>query len=360
MTRGEYIRKKISENLDCGVKNAEIPGLGAGRRGKVRHVYRATDNHGENILIISTSDRVSAFDVVLDRTIPYKGAVLNAIAKWSFDQTKDIIPNALLNSPSAHIMIQRELTNIGFECVVRGYMWGALAADYESGMRAKCGLALEEGLWRYQKLEPPLFTPTTKADNGHDLDVTFDQMAPSLQKHLAAKGIAISGETLARKVRDVSFRLYQRGDGLAQRVGLSLVDTKYEFGVDEAGNLYLIDEIHTPDSSRYIEFADWQQKWPLIEEKMQTGNWSTVSELLRDQPAFKVKELSKQLVRDVLLDRSFDPNLGEIPSLSDEDVVETSARYIELYEKLTRQEFDFPAKENFHIRGHDSAETGFA
>jgi phosphoribosylaminoimidazole-succinocarboxamide synthase len=355
MTRGEYIRKRVSENLHCATKEAEIPGLGRGRRGKVRHVYSAADDDGGNILIMSTSDRVSAFDVVLDRAIPYKGAVLNTIAQWSFDQTKDIIPNALLRTPSSHIMIQRELANTGFECVVRGYMWGSLATDYERGMREKCGLTLGEGLLRYQKMEPPLFTPTTKAEMGHDRDVTLGEMAESLPENLAAQGISVPGDVLARQLRDVSCRLYQRGDELARRAGLSLVDTKYEFGADGSGNIYLIDEIHTPDSSRYIELVDWQKKWPLIKEKMQTGHCTTVSELLRDHPDLKVKELSKQLVRDVLLDRGYDPNIGETPSLCDDDVVETSARYIELYERLTGQEFDFPPQPSSQVHDHDSA-----
>jgi len=346
MTRGEFIRKKVSENLGRVIKDAEIPGLEGGRRGKVRRVYSAADVHGENILIMATSDRVSAFDVVLDRAIPYKGAVLNAIAKWSFDQTKDIIPNALLSSPTPHIIIQKELTNIAFECVVRGYMWGSLATDYERGTREKCGITLEDGLLRYQKLERPVFTPTTKAETGHDQDVTFEEMAELMQENLTRKGIAVKGTKLAQQVRDASFKLYQRGDALAQRAGLSLVDTKYEFGIDQQGDLYLIDEIHTPDSSRYVELADWKEKWPSIKKRMEDENWSTVSELLIDYPELKVRELSKQLVRDVLIEHGYDPNSGQSATLSDEDVIETAARYIELYERLTGKGFGFEQVNN--------------
>jgi len=341
MTRGEFIRKKVSENLQHAMKDAEIPELGGGKRGKVRHVYSAADAHGEDILIISTSDRVSAFDVVLDRAIPYKGAILNAIAKWSFDQTQDIIPNALLRMPCSHIMIQKELVNIGFECVMRGYMWGSLATDYEKGMREKCGLPLMEGLLRYQKLAPPLFTPTTKARRGHDRDVTFEEMAVSLQQTLNPQGSAVNGWILARKVREISHLLYRRGEQLARKVGLTLVDTKYEFGLDSSGNLYLIDEIHTPDSSRYVVFSEWKQKWSGIQTTMESGKWPNVTQLLQDHPEFKVQELSKQLVRDLLIERGYDPNSGGSVTLRDEDVVETSARYIELYERLTRHEFDF-------------------
>jgi phosphoribosylaminoimidazole-succinocarboxamide synthase len=341
MTRGEFIRKKVTENLKHAMRDAEIPELGAGRRGKVRHVYSAADAHGENILIISTSDRISAFDVVLDRAIPYKGAVLNAIAKWSFDQTKDIIPNALLRMPCSQIMIQKELMNIGFECVMRGYMWGSMATDYEKGATEKCGISLDEAMLRYQKLQPPLFTPTTKAHGGHDRDVTFEEMAASLQQTLGSKGIAVNGWGLARKVREISHLLYRRGEQLAQKVGLTLVDTKYEFGLDGSGNLYLIDEIHTPDSSRYVVFSEWKQKWSRIQTTMESGKWPNVAQLLQDHPQLKVKELSKQLVRDLLIERGYDPNSGGGATLKDEDVVETSARYIELYERLTRHEFNF-------------------
>jgi phosphoribosylaminoimidazole-succinocarboxamide synthase len=341
MNRGEFIRKKVSENLKHAMRDAEIPELGVGRRGKVRHVYGAADAHGEDILIISTSDRVSAFDVVLDRAIPYKGAVLNAIAKWSFDQTQDIIPNALLRMPCSHIMIQKELMNIGFECVMRGYMWGSLAVDYEKGMRKKCGVPLKKGLLRYQKLAPPLFTPTTKAQRGHDRDVTLEEMAVSLQQTLGPKGFSVNGWILARKVREISHLLYRRGEQLARKVGLALVDTKYEFGLDGSGNLYLIDEIHTPDSSRYVVFSEWKQKWSRIQTTMKSGKWPNVAQLLQDHPELKVQELSKQLVRDLLIERGYDPNSGDSTTLSDEDVVETSARYIELYERLTSHEFHF-------------------
>jgi phosphoribosylaminoimidazole-succinocarboxamide synthase len=342
MTRGQFIRKKVSENLNNVRKNSEFPGLAGGKQGKVRHLYSSRDAHGQKILIMSTSDRVSAFDVVLDRAVPYKGIVLNAITSWSFDQTEDIIPNAFLRSPNPYIMIQKELANIGFECVVRGYMWGSLAADYEGGLREKCGTALEDGLLRYQKLQSPLFTPTTKAQTGHDVDVHPQEMAARMQENLSHKGIEVHGEPFARQVRDISLRLYQRGDELAQRTGLSLVDTKYEFGLDPSGRLHLIDEVHTPDSSRYVDSAEWKEKWTFIKAKMENGGWPNVTQLLREHPELKVKELSKQLVRDVLIESGYDPNMRQSATLHDEAVIETAARYIELYERLTGNEFEFP------------------
>jgi phosphoribosylaminoimidazole-succinocarboxamide synthase len=341
MTSGKVIRKKVSQNLDNVLEKIEIPELGKGTEGKVRHTFSTRDSRGERVLVMFTSDRVSAFDVVLDRAIPYKGSVLNAIAKWSFEQTKDIVPNALLSSPSPHIMIQKELTNIGFECIVRGYLWGSLAMDYEMGIREKCGIALEDGLLRYQNLEPPIFTPTTKARQGHDQDVPLGEVAELMQENLADQKIAVQGMGLAREVRDISFQLFQRGQELARRAGLFLIDTKYEFGVNQGGKLYLIDEVHTPDSSRFVESSNWKELWPVIREKMGSGSWANVSDMLQNHPELKVKELSKQVVRDILIERGYDPVSGGRATLRDEDIIETAARYIELYERLTGKEFDF-------------------
>lgn len=354
MTRSQFIRQKVSENLHAARKKAEIPGLAGGKQGKVRDLYSSRDARGQKILIMATSDRVSAFDIVLDRAIPYKGVVLNAISRWAFDQTKDIIPNALLGSANPYIMIQKELTNIGFECVVRGYMWGTLAADYEGGLRKKCGIALEEGLLRYQRLQSPLFTPTTKATTRHDEDVSFEEMAARMQENLSPGKSSPSGETLARQVRDISLRLYRRGDGLAHRVGLSLVDTKCEFGLNPSGKLHAIDELYTPDSSRYVDLAEWREKWPLIRDQMRCGRWPNVTHLLRDHPELKVKELSKQLIRDVLIESGYDPQRGQRATLDDPAVIETAARYIELYERLTGDEFEFPDENPFAM---DNADT---
>lgn len=341
MTRAELIRKTVAQNLNRARLSAELPGLEGGRRGKVRHVYRVSGKDGMPLVIISTSDRVSVFDVVQDRAVPYKGAVLNAISRWAFEHTADIASNALLGSAGPHVLIQRELANIGIECVVRGYLWGSLASDYEQGLRTKCGLILKDSLWRYQKLDGPIFTPTTKADRGHDEDISTEDMAALMEEKLGHIGLRIDGPRIAGQVRDLSFRLYNRGRRLAERAGLILVDTKYEFGLDLNGKLYVIDEIHTPDSSRYVERAQWEKQWLLIREQMSTGRWRGVDRLLRERPDLKIPELSKQLVRDVLLARGYDPLAGAGPGLRDGDIVETAARYIELYERLTGREFDF-------------------
>jgi phosphoribosylaminoimidazole-succinocarboxamide synthase len=341
MTRAELIRRAVARNLDQARMSAELPGLEGGKRGKVRHIYRISGKGGLPLVIISTSDRVSVFDIIQDRAVPYKGAVLNAISQWAFEHTADIVSNALLGSAGPHILIQRELANIGIECVVRGYMWGSLASDYEQGLRIKCGLILPDGLLRYQKLESPLFTPTTKAEQGHDQDIPMEQMAGLMESKLAHIGLSINGSRLAEQVREISLRLFDRGQRLADRAGLILVDTKYEFGLDLDGKLYVIDEVHTPDSSRYVERHQWEEKWGPIRERMSTGRWPNVGLLLKDHPELKIPELSKQLVRDVLLARGYDPQEGTGPSLRDEDIIEMAARYIELYERLTGRRFDF-------------------
>jgi len=340
MSRAELIRRTVARNLDQARMSAELPGLEGGRRGKVRHVYHISGKGGLPLVIISTSDRVSVFDIVQDRAVPYKGAVLNAISQWAFEHTADIVSNALLGSAGPHILIQRELANIGIECVVRGHMWGSLAADYEQGLRTKCGLILPDGLRRYQKLDNPLFTPTTKAEQGHDQDIPMEEMAGLMERKLAHIGLRVDGSRLADQVREVSFRLFDRGQRLADRAGLILVDTKYEFGLDLDGKLYVIDEVHTPDSSRYVERSQWEEKWGSIRERMSTGRWPNVGRLLQDHPELKIPELSKQLVRDVLLARGYDPREGTGPGLKDEDIIEMASRYIELYERLTGRQFD--------------------
>jgi len=340
MTRAELIRKTVAKNLDRARMSAEINGLEGGKKGKVRHLYRISGKSGLPLLLISTSDRLSVFDIVQERAIPYKGAVLNAISQWAFEHTADIVSNALLGSAGPHILIQREMANIGIECVIRGYMWGSLATDYEQGLRTKCGLVLPDGLRRYQKLVSPIFTPTTKAARGHDQDISVAEMAGSMERKLACIGLNVAGARLADQVREISFRLYDRGQRLAARAGLILVDTKYEFGLDLDGKLYVIDEVHTPDSSRYVERSQWEAKYGQIRERMSTGRWPDVGRLLQDHPQLKIPELSKQLVRDILLTRGYDPQTGTGPGLRDEDIIELAARYIELYERLTGRQFD--------------------
>ena len=339
MSRADLIRLNVSERVNDVVTDVELGDFDLWKHGKVRDLYRAVDPEGENVLVMVTSDRVSAFDHMLDRAVPFKGAVLNAIAEQSFNATKQVVPNLLMASPHSNVMVQQELTHTGVECIVRGYMWGSMAKGYEAGDREKCGMSLDRGMLRYQKLVNPLFTPTTKTEN--DMDLTYGEMVDYLGEILSGSEIPFDAENLARIMRNKSLALYTRASRRVSKVGLGFVDTKYEFGLDQDGKLYLIDEVDTPDSSRFMESADWKSKWPLIKTHMGSGQWDNVNALISDHPELKVRELSKQIVRDYLLEHGFDPESGEVPELNDKIVVETAARYVELYERLSGKEFDF-------------------
>lgn len=320
----EIISKNINNTLDYGF----IPELGRHKSGKVREIHFTSLEIGRPIVMVA-SDRVSVFDHVLDRRIPFKGRVLNLLNTWAMKNTEDIVPNASMSSPHANVLIQKYYRNIMVECVVRGYVWGSMAEEYEKGKREACGVKLQEGLLRYQKLDEPMFTPTTKAE--HDEPMTFEQVSK------------LVGKELAEKVRDISIKLYKRGAELALKAGLLFVDTKYEFGTDENGNLFLIDEANTPDSSRYCSVEEYK-KFEKIRAGMSTGPYKNVSELLRQRPELKIQELSKQFVRDVIIEKGFGyGSTGKPPSLPDEDVIEVSSRYINLYETLTGQKFEFPS-----------------
>ena len=319
----ETIRKNLNNVLDSGF----IPELGEHKSGKVRDIHFTSLEVGKPIIMVA-SDRVSVFDHVLDRRIPFKGRILNLLNTWAMKNTEDIIPNASMNSPHANVLVQKYYKNIMVECVVRGYVWGSMAEEYEKGKREVCGIRLPEGLLRYQKLDEPLFTPTTKSE--HDEAMTFEQVSKMI------------GKELAEKVRDVSIRLYMRGVELAQKAGLLFIDTKYEFGTDDHGSLFLIDEANTPDSSRYCSVEEYE-KFERVRKEMSGGAFKNVSELLKQKPGLKVQEMSKQFVRDVIIEKGFGyGSTGKPPSLSDDDVVEVSWRYIRLYEILTGNSFEFP------------------
>lgn len=320
----------IKQNLNNVLKLGYVPELGEHRAGKVRENHFTSKNIGSPIIMIA-SDRISCFDHVLSRQIPFKGMVLNLFAQWAFENTKDIIDNALLKSPHDNVIIQKRLNKIPYEFVVRGYVWGSMAADYEAGKREFCGINLSDNLLRYQKLDSPLFTPATKAEDGeHDINVSFEYMAKDL------------GIELATKLRDAAVKLFKRGAELAAARGFIFVDTKYEFGLDEDNKIYLIDEANTPDSSRYCSVSEYD-KFKKIKEEMKRGNYKDVTELTAKKPELKIKELSKQFVRDVLVEKGFSYGAsGEPPRLDDEDVIEASYRYINLYEKLTGNKFKFP------------------
>jgi phosphoribosylaminoimidazole-succinocarboxamide synthase len=327
----------IKANLENVLGSGYIPELGNHKKGKVRDVHFFQDK-----LIAVASDRVSCFDSVLSRCIPYKGAVLNLFNQWAMENSVDIIQNAMLPSPDANVIIQKKMTNIGFECVVRGYVWGSLASDYEKGLKEKCGVKLPDGLLRYQKLGNPIFTPTSKAEKGHDEDVTLETIAKEY-----------GGET-AEKIKKASIDLFNRGAELADKAGMIFIDTKYEFGRDDKENLFLIDESNTPDSSRYCSKEEYGLKWIEINRAMENAGGiagfryegqPTVNELLKAKPELKIKEASKQFVRDVLIEGGYKEG-QKIPDLTDEQVIETSFRYIDSYEKLTGKKFDFNIGEN--------------
>jgi len=317
----------IREHLGLTLPECLIPELGEQKKGKVRDIYFS----GPNVVMV-TNDRVSAFDYILPNLIPFKGQVLNMISEWAFGKTKDIVPNALVENVDGSVVVQRKMKNLNVEWIVRGYLWGSMAAAYEKGDRTFCGLTVADGLNRFQKFDAPLFTPTTKAEVGHDENMTMAEVEE------------LVGKDMAQQAKDAAMRLYQRGAELMRERGLILIDTKYEFGLDEAGRLHVIDEVNTPDSSRLCTVEEWESKYPKIAAEMAAGPYKTVSDVLKAKPELKMKEFSKQYVRDALLEMGFDPVKDKAaPKLSDEQVVECAYRYISIYEQITGLKFEFPS-----------------
>jgi phosphoribosylaminoimidazole-succinocarboxamide synthase len=268
-------------------------------RGKVRDVYGIGDQ-----LLMITSDRISAFDVVLPRLIPYKGQVLNQIASHFLQATQDIVANWLIAMPDANASFGYKCIPIPIEMVIRGYLVGHLWREYKSGKRIVCGVQLPEGLIENQRLPQPIITPTTKASEGHDEDISIDQ--------ILSQGIV--SEEIMNQLIKITHQLFARGTEMAKEKGLILVDTKYEFGIFE-GSVMLMDEIHTPDSSRYFYLAPYDD---LLSQGMPQ------------------KQLSKEFVREWLIKNNFQGKEGQvIPPITDEFVEEISNRYILLYEEIT-------------------------
>jgi phosphoribosylaminoimidazole-succinocarboxamide synthase len=320
------VKNKLREYLNLTLPECLLPELGEQKKGKVRDIYFS----GENVLMV-TNDRVSAFDYILPNLIPFKGQILNMISEWAFNQTRDIVPNALVENVDRSVVVQKKMKNLGVEWIVRGHLWGSMAAAYEKGDRTFCGLSVADGLNRFQKFDSPLFTPTTKAEVGHDENLTMEEVEKLVGKDLAAQA------------KEAALGLYRRGAALMHKRGLILIDTKYEFGVDEHGVLHVIDEVNTPDSSRLCNVEDWEKIYPKVEEEMKTGKYKTVTDLLKVKPELKIKEFSKQYVRDALLEMGFDPTKDKAaPRLSDEQVVECSYRYITIYQRITGEQFKFP------------------
>ena len=280
--------------------------LGDRYGGKVRDVYRP----GDGRIILITSDRISAFDHILRQAIPLKGQVLNRLAAFFFEQTEDIAPNHLLDVPDPNVTIAVECDALPIEFVVRGYLAGHAWRVYRDGGRTLCGEALPDGLRESEQLPRPILTPTTKAEEGHDEDITRTEILET--------GI-IDPETL-EEAADIALRLFARGTKLAAARGLILVDTKYEFGRAPDGRLLLIDEVHTPDSSRFYYAEGYEER------------------LGRGEPQ---RQLSKEFVREWLMDHGFQGKEGQVlPDLPPEFVRQIAERYVELYETVTGQVFE--------------------
>src|ERR1700757_2287661 len=274
-------------------------------KGKVRDVYTIDNKY----LVMVVSDRISAFDVVLPEPIPYKGQVLNQIAAKFLAATADIVPNWVVSVPDPSVTIGRICDPFKVEMVIRGYLAGHAWREYSAGRRKVCGVSLPDGLKENDKLPEPIITPTTKAAVGHDEDISKEQ--------ILARGIVSEADYV--QLENYTRALFQRGTEIAAKQGLILVDTKYEFGLGNDGKIYLIDEIHTPDSSRYFYLDGYAE---------------------RQKKGEPQKQLSKEFVRQWLIANNFQGKDGQtVPEMSDEWVNEISTRYIELYEKITGEAF---------------------
>jgi phosphoribosylaminoimidazole-succinocarboxamide synthase len=274
-------------------------------KGKVRDVYTINDD----ILIMIATDRISAFDHVLPKGIPYKGQVLNQIAAKFLKDTEDIVQNWMIDTPDPSVTVGKKCNPFKVEMVIRGYLTGHAWREYKSGKRLLCGVPMQDGMKENQKFTNPIITPTTKAEVGHDEDISREEI---LSSGLVNENDYILLEKYTRE-------LFQRGTEIAEKMGLILVDTKYEFGKDSNGEITLIDEIHTPDSSRYFHLESYK-------ENFDNGN--------------SQKQLSKEFVREWLIENGFQGKEGQsIPEMSEEYCNSVAERYIELFEKITGDNF---------------------
>jgi phosphoribosylaminoimidazole-succinocarboxamide synthase len=299
-----FIKKFFSKNMSAIVAtHFQLPGQTAFYKGKIRDVYSV----GERLVMVAT-DRISAFDHVLPRPIPHKGAVLNQLAAHFLEATRDICPNWLLATPDPNVAIGWRCEPVRVEMVIRGYLAGHAARTYASGERVLCGVTMPDGLRENDRFPEPIITPTTKADEGHDEDISKEKI---LETGLVAPDVYAQMEAYTRA-------LFARGTAMAAERGLILVDTKYEFGLRD-GQVVLMDEIHTPDSSRYFYAEGYA-------ERQANGE--------------RQRQLSKEFVREWLIANGFQGKEGQvIPHMSDEWVGQISDRYIELYELVTGHSF---------------------
>ncbi|MET0759918.1 MAG: phosphoribosylaminoimidazolesuccinocarboxamide synthase [Flavobacterium sp.] len=286
--------------------NFNFPNQKSVYHGKVREVYNINDE----LLVMVATDRLSAFDVVMPKGIPYKGQILNQIATKFMELTQDIVPNWLIATPDPNVAVGHLCQPFKVEMVIRGYLAGHAAREYALGKRILCGVTLPEGLKENDKLPTPIITPSTKAANGeHDEDIS--------REDILAQGIVSEEDYLV--LENYTYALYQRGTSIAASRGLILVDTKYEFGKTKDGKIVLIDEIHTPDSSRYFYEDGYQERQDSGEEQ---------------------KQLSKEFVRRWLIENGFQGKEGQqIPEMTEEYIETVSERYIELYERILGEPF---------------------
>jgi phosphoribosylaminoimidazole-succinocarboxamide synthase len=290
----------------------DFPGQTGKYTGKVRDVYSVKDDY----LVMIVSDRISAFDVVLPKGIPYKGQVLNQIASKFLDDTSDIVPNWKIASPDPMVTVGHKCTTLPVEMIVRAYLTGSSWRTYKSGERSICGISIPDGMKEHQKFDKPLVTPTTKAELGaHDEDISREEIISS----------GLVSKSDYEKIEQYSLALFERGTQIAAERGLILVDTKYEFG-KKGDEIYLIDEIHTPDSSRYFYADTYQELFDKGENQ---------------------RQLSKEFVREWLMENGFQGKPGQVvPEMTDQIVTSISERYIELYEKITGNKFEKAVYDN--------------
>ncbi len=295
--------------------NFSFPGQTGVYNGKVRDVYNIDNKY----MVMVVSDRISAFDVVLPKGIPFKGQVLNQIASKFLDATSDIVPNWKVSTPDPMVTIGHFAEPFKVEMVIRGYLTGHAWREYKSGKREICGVPLPEGMKEHQRFENPIVTPTTKADEGHDEDISKDEIISS--------GLVSESDYLL--LEEYTQKLFKRGTQIAEQMGLILVDTKYEFGKKD-GKIYLIDEIHTPDSSRYFYKEGYETRFNNGEPQ---------------------KQLSKEFVREWLISNGFQGKEGQkIPDMTPEFINLVSERYIELFENITGDEFEKADTDNLETR----------
>lgn len=292
------------EALDNCITETNLPKFSPPYKGKVREVY----DLGEDKLGIVVTDRISAFDYIMKQAIPFKGQILNQLAAFSFDKVKDIVATHIIDVPHPNVTIAKKCKTIPIEVVVRGYLTGHAWRVYKSGKRKLCGVSLPEGLKEHDKFPMPILTPATKAEEGHDEDISEEEIISK----------KIVEPALWNQIKEVAFKLFERGTEVAAEQGLILVDTKYEFGLHN-GELTLIDEVHTTDSSRYFYLVGYEER--------QT----------KGEPQ---KQLSKEFLREWLMEHDFQGLDGQtLPDLPDEFRLEVFERYAELFEMLTGKEF---------------------